>query len=81
VALAGLLANAILALICAAIYSRTGDLVSRTVLLGNLAVLAFTAVSDPAARGWPLWRRSPLLWLLLFSGAAAALVALLLGAF
>jgi hypothetical protein len=48
-------------------------------LLANVAVLAFTAVSDPGADGWHLWRRSPLLWLPIFSVAAATLTALLLG--
>jgi hypothetical protein len=42
-------------------------------------VLAFSAVSDRAADGWQVWRRTPLLWLLLFTLAAAALTVLLLG--
>jgi hypothetical protein len=29
-------------------------------------VLAFTAVSDPPADGWTLYRRNPPLWLALF---------------
>ena len=80
VALAALLTNAALAVICGALYSQLGDPVTRILLVTNVAVLAFTGVSDPEADGWRVWRRSPLLWMLLFVVAAAALTALLLGA-
>ncbi|MDQ2809013.1 MAG: hypothetical protein M3Z04_19220, partial [Chloroflexota bacterium] len=80
VALAGLLANVLLAVVFAVAYGFTGNPLWRIGLLGNLAVLAFTGTSEPAADGWALWRRSPLLWLLLFFAAAAALTGLLLGA-
>ncbi|HMA38021.1 MAG TPA: hypothetical protein VKY74_26465, partial [Chloroflexia bacterium] len=63
----------------AVLYGLTASPVWRILLLGNLAVLAFTAVADRPADGWPLWRRNPLLWLLLFSTSAAALTVLLLG--
>lgn len=80
VALAGLLANVLLAVAFAVAYGFTGSPLWRIGLLGNLAVLAFTGTSERAADGWALWRRSPLLWLLLFFAAAAALTSLLLGA-
>ena len=80
VALVGLLANALLTLLCLAGYLTLGWPVWRLALLANLAVLAFTAVSEPPAEGWHLWRRAPLLWLLLFIGAAAALTVFALGA-
>ncbi len=80
VALAGLLANALLAVAFGIAYGFTGNPLWRIGLLGNLAVLAFTGTSEPAADGWALWRRSPLLWLLLSFAAAAALTGLLLGA-
>ncbi|HUS16790.1 MAG TPA: tetratricopeptide repeat protein [Chloroflexia bacterium] len=81
VALGGLGANVVLVILFGALYGWLGHPVWRILLLANLAVLAFTAVSDRGADGWVLWRRSPLLWLLLFSLAAAALTGILLGAF
>ncbi len=80
VALAGLLANVVLALLCLAGYLLLGWPVWRLALLANLAVLAFTAVSEPPAEGWHVWRRAPLLWLVLFIGASAALTVFALGA-
>ncbi|MGI8586602.1 MAG: hypothetical protein ACR2M0_02805 [Chloroflexia bacterium] len=80
VALAGLLANLLLAILFGALYFYLDNLAWRILLLGNVAVLAFTAVSDYPADGQPLWRRSPLLWLLIYASAAASLTAMLLGA-
>ncbi len=79
VALAGLLANVVLALLCFGLYRLFGWPALRLALLANVAVLAFTAVSEPPAEGWYVWRRAPLLWLFLFIGAAAALTLLALG--
>jgi tetratricopeptide (TPR) repeat protein len=79
VALAGLLANVVLALICFGLYKLAGWPTLRLLLLANVAVLAFTAVSEAPAEGWYVWRRAPLLWLALFIGAAAALTLLALG--
>jgi tetratricopeptide (TPR) repeat protein len=80
VAVLGLLANIVLAVACGLLYAWLPNAVWRILLLTNVAVLAFTAVSDPGAEGWHVWRRSPLLWLPIFSAAAATLTALLLGA-
>jgi hypothetical protein len=80
VAALGLLANIVLAAVCGLLYAWLPNAVWRILLLANVAVLAFTAVSDPGAEGWHVWRRSPLLWLPIFSAAAATLTALLLGA-
>jgi len=80
VALAGLLAPAVLAVLLAVIYVLVGTAVWRVLLIGATSVLAFSAVADRDATGWAVWRRSPLLWLFLFTGAAAALTLLLLGA-
>lgn len=79
VALVGLLANVVLALLAFAAYRLVGWPVLRLILLANVAVLAFTAVSESPAEGWYVWRRAPLLWLALFIGAAAALTLLALG--
>jgi Flp pilus assembly protein TadD len=79
VALAGLLANVVLALLAFGLYRLFGWPTLRLILLANVAVLAFTAVSEPPAEGWYVWRRAPLLWLALFIGAAAALTLLALG--
>jgi hypothetical protein len=79
VALAGLLANVVLALLAFGLYKLAGWPTLRLILLANVAVLAFTAVSEPPAEGWYVWRRAPLLWLALFIGAAAALTLLALG--
>lgn len=80
VMLAGLLVNVGLSALAAALYIWQGGTAWRALLLGNLAVLAFTAASERPADGWALWRRSPVLWLILFIGASAALISLLLGA-
>ena len=80
VAALGLLANIVLAVVCGLLYAWLPNAAWRILLLTNVAVLAFTAVSDPGAEGWHVWRRSPLLWLPIFSAAAATLTALLLGA-
>jgi tetratricopeptide (TPR) repeat protein len=80
VALLGLLANIVLTVVCGLLAAWLPNAFWRILLLANVAVLAFTAASDPGAEGWHLWRRSPLLWLPIFTVAAAALTALLLGA-
>ena len=79
VALVGLLANVVLALVCFGLYRLAGWPMLRLLVLANVAVLAFTAVSESPAEGWYVWRRAPLLWLALFIGAAAALTLLALG--
>lgn len=76
---AGLLANVALALAFGVLYLLTGWTSLRLAMLASALVLAFTAVSDPPADGWTLYRRSPALWLGLFVLGALASVMLVAG--
>lgn len=66
----GLLANLALGLLFGAIYWLTGWPSMRLALFASMLVLAFTAVSEPPAEGWTLYRRNAPLWLGLFVFAA-----------
>lgn len=76
---AGLLANVALALAFGVLYLLTGWTSLRLAMLASALVLAFTAVSDPPADGWTLYRRSPALWLGVFVLGALASVMLVAG--
>jgi tetratricopeptide (TPR) repeat protein len=78
--LAGLIANAVLALIFGLIYWLTGWPSIRLMLFASVLVLAFTSVSEAPADGWALHRRNPALWLAIFVTAATFAV-LLAGGF
>ncbi len=76
---AGLLANVALALVFGVIYLLTGWTSLRLAMLASVLVLAFTAVCDPPADGWTLYRRNPALWLGVFVLGALASVMLVAG--
>lgn len=75
----GLLANVALALLFGLGYLLTGWTSLRLGMLASALVLAFTAVSEPPADGWTLYRRNPALWLGVFVLGAFASVMLVAG--
>ncbi|HEX8600924.1 MAG TPA: hypothetical protein VF952_20685 [Chloroflexia bacterium] len=77
--LAGLVANLGLGLIFGLAYLLAGWPSLRLALLANMLVLTFTAVSEPPADGWTLYRRNPALWLVLFVFGAVMSVLLVAG--
>ncbi|HYP20620.1 MAG TPA: hypothetical protein VEY08_11145 [Chloroflexia bacterium] len=77
--LAGLLANLGLGLVFGLAYLLTGWPSLRLALLASMLVLTFTAVSEPPADGWTLYRRNPALWLALFVFGALVSVLLVAG--
>lgn len=77
--MAGLLANLGLGLVFGLAYLLTGWPSLRLALLANVLVLTFTAVSEPPADGWTLYRRNPALWLALFVFGAMLSVLLVAG--
>jgi tetratricopeptide (TPR) repeat protein len=77
--LAGLTANLALGLVFGLAYLLTGWPSLRLALLANMLVLTFTAVSEPPADGWTLYRRNPALWLALFVFGAVVSVLLVAG--
>jgi hypothetical protein len=76
---AGLLANLALGLIFGVIYWLTGWPSIRLALFAQALVLAFTAVSEPPADGWTLYRRNAPLWLATFVFAATVATLLAIG--
>lgn len=76
---AGMLANAALALIFGIGYLLSGWPSLRLAMLASLLVLTFTAVSEPPADGWTLYRRNPALWLGVFLLGALGSVMLIAG--
>lgn len=77
--LAGLLANLAIGLLFGAIYWLTGWPSMRLAMFASMLVLAFTAVSEPPADGWSLFRRRPQLWLALFVFAATVVTLIAAG--
>lgn len=77
--LAGLLANLALGLVFGLVYLLSGWPSLRLALLATMLVLTFTAVSEPPADGWTLYRRNPALWLALFVFGAVVSVLLVAG--
>ena len=75
---AGLVLNLAVALLAGVVYLLTGWPSMRIVTFASILVLAFTAVSDPPADGWTLYRRNAPLWLALFvfASVVAGLLAL-----
>ncbi|MEO6458111.1 MAG: hypothetical protein ABIO92_07525 [Chloroflexia bacterium] len=75
---AGLALNLAVGLLAGIAYWLTGWPSMRIITFASILVLAFTAVSDPPADGWTLYRRNPPLWLALFVFASvlATLLAL-----
>jgi Tfp pilus assembly protein PilF len=73
---AGLVANLVVGLIFALAYWLTGWPSLRLGMFASMLVLAFTAVSEPPADGWTLYRRNPALWLAVFVFASAVLTLL-----
>jgi len=65
-----MLANIALGAVFALIYWLTGWPSMRLGLFASMLVLAFTAVSEPPADGWTLYRRNAPLWLGVFVLAA-----------
>ncbi|HKP54126.1 MAG TPA: hypothetical protein VJ183_15925 [Chloroflexia bacterium] len=76
---AGLVANLALALIFGLVYWITGWPSMRLALFAQALVLAFTAVSEPPADGWTLYRRNTSLWLATFVFASALVTLLAIG--
>ena len=76
---AGMVANLALALIFGLVYWLTGWPSMRLALFAQALVLAFTAVSEPPADGWTLYRRNTPLWLAMFIFAAALVTLLAVG--
>ena len=76
---AGMVANLALALIFGLVYWLTGWPSMRLALFAQALVLAFTAVSEPPADGWTLYRRNTPLWLATFIFAAALVTLLAAG--
>jgi hypothetical protein len=77
--LAGLVASLALALLFGVGYWLTGWPSLRLGMFASLLVLVFTAVSEPPADGWTLYRRNAPLWLGLFIFAAALVTLLAAG--
>lgn len=75
---AGLLANLVVGILFGLGYWLTGWPSLRLAMLASMLVAAFSAVSEPPADGWSVYRRNPALWLALFV-LAAAISALLVG--
>ena len=76
---AGMVANIALGVIFALVYWYTGWPSMRLGLFATTLVLAFTAVSEPPADGWTLYRRNAPLWLAVFLVAAATATLLAVG--
>lgn len=76
---AGLAANLVLGLIFGLVYWLTAWPSMRLAMFASMLVLAFTAVSEPPADGWTLYRRNAPLWLALFIFAAAIVTLLAAG--
>jgi tetratricopeptide (TPR) repeat protein len=77
--LAGLLANLAIGLLFGAVYWLTGWPSMRLAMFASMLVLAFTAVSEPPADGWSLFRRRPQVWLALFVFAATVVTLIAAG--
>jgi tetratricopeptide (TPR) repeat protein len=76
---AGLAANLVLGLIFGLVYWLTGWPSMRLALFAQALVLAFTAVSEPPADGWTLYRRNSHLWLATFVFASTVVTLLAIG--
>jgi Tfp pilus assembly protein PilF len=76
---AGLAANLVVGLLFGLVYWLTGWPSMRLGMFASMLVLAFTAVSEPPADGWTLYRRNAPLWLALFVFAAAMVTLLAAG--
>jgi hypothetical protein len=76
---AGMLANLALGAVFALVYWLTGWPSVRLGLFASMLVLAFTAVSEPPADGWTLYRRNAPLWLGVFVLAATVATLLAVG--
>lgn len=73
---AGLAANLLIGLLFGLFYWITGWPSLRLAMFASMLVLAFTAVSEPPADGWSLYRRNSMLWLALFVFAATVVTLL-----
>jgi tetratricopeptide (TPR) repeat protein len=71
---AGLAVNLLMGVLFGAVYWLTGWPSMRLGMFASMLVLAFTAVSEPPADGWTIYRRNRPLWLALFVFAAAMCV-------
>jgi hypothetical protein len=76
---AGLVANLAIGLLFGLIYWLAGWPSMRLAMFASMLVLVFTAVSEPPADGWALYRRNAPLWMALFVLAATVVTLLAIG--